>query len=138
MATRDIYHEAVKTALTKDGWTITHDPFRLVYGTRRLYADLGAERLVAAERANRKIVVEIKSFIGASDVQDLQEAYGAYQMYRTVLADANPERELFLAVPREAYKGILGEPLGQLMVTTGDIRLVVFDPEREVIERWIL
>lgn len=137
MATRDIYHETVKTALTKDGWTITHDPFPLVYGTRHLYADLGAEKLVAAEKANRKIVVEIKSFLRASAVADLQEAYGAYEMYRTIMAEAIPERELFLAVPREAFKGIFSEPLGELMTKIGEMRLVIFDPNREVIEQWI-
>jgi XisH protein len=24
---RDIYHEHVKEALIKDGWTVTHDPY---------------------------------------------------------------------------------------------------------------
>jgi len=32
MATRDIFHEAVKHALVKDGWTITHDPLSLSFG----------------------------------------------------------------------------------------------------------
>jgi hypothetical protein len=26
MLTKDIYHDTVKRALIKDGWTITHDP----------------------------------------------------------------------------------------------------------------
>lgn len=29
MPARDIYHNTVKNALIKDGWTITHDPLRL-------------------------------------------------------------------------------------------------------------
>lgn len=29
---KDIYHEAVREALIKDGWTITHDPFILKGG----------------------------------------------------------------------------------------------------------
>ncbi len=60
MATRDLYHASARAALVKDGWTITHDPFPLMYGIRHLYADLGAEKLFAAEKAERKIVVEIK------------------------------------------------------------------------------
>jgi hypothetical protein len=43
MPARDFYHDTVKNVLIKDGWTITHDPFPLRYGIRRLYADLGAE-----------------------------------------------------------------------------------------------
>ena len=29
---RDIYHDHVKEALMKDGWTITHDTYYLVVG----------------------------------------------------------------------------------------------------------
>jgi hypothetical protein len=49
MARRDIYQDTVKCALQKDGWTITHDPFPLQIGKKRLSADLGAERLISAE-----------------------------------------------------------------------------------------
>ena len=43
MPARDMYHDAVRNALVKDGWTITHDPFRLSWGGRDMYVDLGAE-----------------------------------------------------------------------------------------------
>ena len=29
MPALDIYHDAMKNALVKDGWTISHDPFHL-------------------------------------------------------------------------------------------------------------
>lgn len=66
----DIYHDTVKRALQKDGWKITHDPFILRHGRKRVYADLGAEQLISAEKGSKKIVVEVKSFIGPSDVKD--------------------------------------------------------------------
>ena len=50
MPARDRLHNAVKNALIRDGWTITHDPLRLTSGRRNLYVDLGAERLLAAEK----------------------------------------------------------------------------------------
>ena len=53
-----IIHNAVKNALIKDGWTITADPYTIEYEGIRLFADFGAERPIAAERAGRKIVVE--------------------------------------------------------------------------------
>nr|WP_271254365.1 element excision factor XisH family protein [Pseudanabaena sp. Chao 1811] len=59
MPARDIYHNTVKTALEKDGWTITHDPFPLQIGKKRLSVDLGAERLISAEKNLQKIVVEM-------------------------------------------------------------------------------
>jgi XisH protein len=63
MPARDRYHDHVKAALIKDGWIITHDPLRLHWGVKDMYVDLGAERLLAAEKGTRKIAVEVKSFI---------------------------------------------------------------------------
>lgn len=137
MPARDIYHDTVKHALVKDGWTITHDPFPLRYGVRRLYADLGAEKLLAVARANRAIVVEIKSFSGPSEVADLQEALGSYGMYRHILAETHPTLELYLAVPQDAYAGVFVEPLGQLMVSREQVRLLVFDQNEEMIIQWM-
>ena len=37
MAARDKYHDAVKKALVEEGWTITHDPYRIAIGRRRGY-----------------------------------------------------------------------------------------------------
>lgn len=68
--------------MQKDGWTITHDPFPMQIGRKRLYADLVAERLISAEKGTQKIVVEVKSFVGRSDVKDLDMALGQYVLYR--------------------------------------------------------
>ncbi|WP_242044683.1 XisH family protein [Anabaena azotica] len=70
----DIIHNAVKNALIKDGWAITHDPYVIQYRRTTLYADLGADRAIAAQRDEQKLVVEVKSFISASKIQDLKEA----------------------------------------------------------------
>ena len=61
---RDKYHNVVRRALEKDGWTITHDPLRYKIGSRKIEVDLGAEQLIGAEKGTEKIAVEIKSFIG--------------------------------------------------------------------------
>jgi hypothetical protein len=74
MPAKDIYHDAVKKALVKDGWNITHDPLRLQWGAKDLYIDLGAEQLLAAEKGERKIAVEIKGFVSPSAVADLENA----------------------------------------------------------------
>ena len=71
---KDIYHDTVKRALQKGGWTITHDSSPLQIGKKRLSADLGAERLISAERGLQRIVVEVKSFVGQSDVKDLEQS----------------------------------------------------------------
>ena len=69
MPARDNIHEAVRNALTKDGWTITHDPYTIEYDGEFAYADLAAERPLAASKAGRMIVVEIKSFVGPFDAE---------------------------------------------------------------------
>jgi hypothetical protein len=76
MPAKDTYHDALCRALVKDGWTITDDPFRLIWGKRDFYVDLGAERVVAAEKAGKRIAVEVKSFLGASAMHDLELALG--------------------------------------------------------------
>jgi len=63
MPAKDLYHDTVKTALLKDGWTITDDPLSLEIGGRDLFVDLGAEKLLIADRGSQKIAVEVKSFI---------------------------------------------------------------------------
>jgi hypothetical protein len=70
-------------------------------GRKDMYIDLGAEQLLAAEKAERRIAVEIKSFVGVSDMEDLEKALGQYVVYHDVLAEIEPERVLYLAVPRK-------------------------------------
>ena len=63
---RDLYHEVVKKALINEHWAITHDPLSFKIGNTQVQIDLGAERLIAAERGNEKIAVEIKTFSNQS------------------------------------------------------------------------
>jgi hypothetical protein len=136
MPARDTYHDAVRRALIKDGWTITDDPFRLVWGERDFYVDLGAERVVAAEKAGNRIAVEVKGFLGASPMHDLELALGQFVLYRSILEEQEPDRVLFLAVPAEPAE-LLDEPVGQLLIAKHLLRAVVFDPHNEEILRWI-
>lgn len=136
MPARDLYHDAVKKALVKDGWTITHDPFRLSWGGRDMYIDLGAERLLAAEKDEQRIAVEVKSFVGASEMQDLERAIGQFVLYRTVLAEREPDRALFLAVPQFILQDVFEQPLGELLIERNLVQVVGFDPDEEVIVQW--
>ena len=63
MPRKDIYHDIVKNALIKDGWTITHDLLTLSFGDKDIYIDLGAEKLVGDEKYGNKIAVEVKIFL---------------------------------------------------------------------------
>lgn len=133
----DIYHHTVINALKKQDWIITHDPYILKIGRRRLYADLGAEHLISAEKDTQKIVIEIKSFIGASDVHELEQAVGQFIVYHKILAVQEPERKLFLAISRRAYDSVFSEEIGLLFLNDPDFNILVFDEDEEVITQWI-
>jgi hypothetical protein len=137
MPAKDIYHDTVKKALLKDGWIITHDPLRLQWGAKDMYVDLGAEQLLAAEKAGRKIAVEIKSFIGPSELEDLKVALGQFVLYRTIMRNTEPDRELYLAVRQATYVALFDEPVGKILLESEHLRLIVFDPQTEVITRWV-
>ena len=136
MPARDRYHDQVKNALIKDGWTITDDPLHVKWGKKDMYVDLGAERLLAAEKGDRKIAVEVKSFLGHSEMADLEQAIGQYTVYDEVLLRAQPDRTLFLAVDEEVYDNLFVEPIGELLLESRRIRLIVFDPHTETIRLW--
>jgi len=133
----DVYHDAVKRALIKDGWTITDDPFIIEFKGLRLYADLGAEKPIAAERDGRKIVVEIKVFSGLSLITQMEKAVGQYGIYRTFLKRVNPERELYLAIAQDIYEDFFRRPAIQEIISDQKISLLVFEPEAEEIIQWI-
>jgi hypothetical protein len=137
LSAKDRYHDCVKNALIKNGWVITHDPLRLPVGQKDLYVDRGAELLLAAEKGAQRIAVEIKSLLGRFELDDLEKALGQFALYRSVLARREPDRTLFLAVPDDVVRDVFEEPLGQLIVNDYSLRILGFEPEAEVITRWI-
>ncbi|MBI1830643.1 MAG: XisH family protein [Planctomycetes bacterium] len=137
MPARDKYHDQFRAALIKDGWRITDDPLHLRYGGQSMFVDLGAEEFIAAEKGGRKIAVEIKSFLGLSEIADLEVAIGQFVLYRHVMKATNVQKELYVAVTEEAYIKVFEEPVGQLLIRCENLRVIVFDPHKEEIRRWI-
>ena len=136
MPARDFYHDDVCLALERDGWTITHDPYTMTFGGRDLQVDLGAERLIAAERGTERIAVEVKSFLGPSEMYDLQRAIGQFVLYRTSMNRLDPDRVLYLAVPKGIARTLLKEPLAATVMAEIGIRYLVFDPESDEVLEW--
>ncbi len=136
MPAKDIYHDIVCNALTKDGWTITDDPLILKIGKRSVFVDLGAEKLIAAERDSEKIAVEIKSFLSPSPINDLENAWGQFFMYARTLQKRDPNRLLYLAVSRNTFEDLFQEEAGKLLLEEPGFRIVVFDVKSEEIVQW--
>jgi XisH protein len=136
MPALDLYHNAAKQALIKDGWTITHDPFHLRWGRKDMYVDLGAKKLIIAERSEQKIAVEVKSFLGESELQACRDAIGQFAIYRAVLRRTNPDYVLYLAIRDVVYSSFFEEPIGQILIEDENLKFIVFDAEKEVILQW--
>ncbi|MEZ2225867.1 MAG: element excision factor XisH family protein [Microcoleus sp.] len=136
MSAKNAFHEVVKIALQKDGWQITHDPYNLQAGTLELYIDLGAEKVVAAEKDGQKIAVEIKSFTGPSKISQFYTALGKFISYRAALQKQEIDRILYLAVPGNVYDSFFTMGFIQSLVQQNQIHLIVYDIEQEAIAQW--
>ena len=136
MPAKDIYHDAVKNALIKDGWTITADPYFIVYKKLRLVADLGAERSLSAQKGNDKIVIEVKSFLNPSFIYDLERAVGQYMIYRNFLTKTAPDHQIYLALSQLVYRTNFDETI-EIIVNENQLKLIIVDVNNEVITKWI-
>lgn len=137
MSAKDRFHDVVKRALQKENWQITHDPLSLqVDEIMLMYIDLGAEKIIAAEKKGQKIAVEIKSFLGTSTLSQFHTALGQYINYRYALQKKQSERVLYLAVPKNTYNIFFQRPFIQSVIQNTHVNLLVFDVEKEEIIQW--
>lgn len=137
MPAKDTYHRLVKEILERMGWLITHDPLELEWQEQPMAIDLGAETLIGAEYQQRKIAVEVKSFLNPSPITDFYGALGQFIVYRRALGELEPERTLYLALPLLAYERLFGlKPVGQPFVEDGSLYIFVFDPASKEMVLW--
>ncbi|MCP5500984.1 MAG: XisH family protein [Leptospiraceae bacterium] len=134
---KDLFHDAVKRALEKDGWEITDDPLEIKYKKVKLYIDLGAEKFLEAQKGNKKIAVEIKSFLGHSVINEFNSALGQYLGYLKIIRRIEPERALYLAIPNEVEKLIKDNDYFQELISDYGLKIIVYDPQQESILSWI-
>ncbi|HEY9667648.1 MAG TPA: XisH family protein [Coleofasciculaceae cyanobacterium] len=136
MAAKDLFHEAVKQALLKEQWMITSDPLKIKIEGVKFEIDLAAEKVFAAQKAERKIAVEVKSFLNNSAITDFHAALGQFLNYRLALQMTEPDRTLYLAVPLETFESFFQERFVQEAVKLYQLKLIVYDPEKEVVIEW--
>lgn len=137
MPAKDFYHDTVKTALIKDGWTVADKSLTFMVGKRPAMIDIAAEKVLIAERNAQKIAVEVKSFLSPSPMTDLEKALGQFMLYFDIMAEQDPDRTLYLAVPQATYNGIFSEEVGELLLRRRpELNLVIFDPNLEEITLW--
>jgi len=135
---KDIYHQAIKNALVKDGWTITGDPYPLEYEDLELYPDLAVEKFISETQRQRKIIIEIKSFISLSLVKDFELSLGQYIIYRDLIRLLQDEyQEIYLAIKDEVYNTFFQRKSIQVLAKLNQLALLVVNIEKEEIVQWI-
>lgn len=137
MPAKDIYHEVVKNALIKEGWTITFDPYPIKYEEVKLVADLAGEKTISATREGQKIVVEIKSFLSRSPMREFETALGQYLIYQTFLSITHPDHKVYLAVGNKIYVKFFTQIAIKLILEKYQISLLVVEINKEEIIQWI-
>jgi len=136
MPAKDIFHEACKNALVKDGWLVTNEHFFIHSGGVEIYIDIGAEKIITAERNGEKIAVEVKSFLGYSTISEFHIAVGQFINYRSILEEEETGRILYLAIPLDVYETFFQLPFTQKIIRQNQINLIVYEQEEEVIIKW--
>ncbi|MEB3886058.1 XisH family protein [Lyngbya sp. CCY1209] len=134
---RDRFHNVVRTALEKENWIITADPYEIKIDDVDFEIDLAAEQVLAAQRDGQKIAVEVKSFISSSNVSDFHTALGQFLNYRDALASIEPDRQLYLAVRESIYKSFFQRRFILAAVDRYQVRLVIYNVYQEVIVQWL-
>jgi XisH protein len=137
MARRDKVHDIVRNALEREGWTITNDPLVVKIGRKSGEIDLGAERILAAEKGQERIAVEIKSFIGSSTLTEFYRALGQFNLYGRALKNQHPDRLLYLALPLATYKELSDDIFDFPEFEDLRHRIIIFEPIDDTTLTWI-
>ncbi len=128
MPAKDFFHNTVKMSLEKDGWIITDENLFIEVEDVDFYIDLTAEKMLVAQKTGKKIAVEVKSFLGASDVTEFNSALGQCLNYRSALRLTEPERTLYLAVPEDVYNKFFIRRFIQRVIVEHQLKLLIFNP----------
>jgi hypothetical protein len=102
-----------------------------------IYADICAVREEDAGAARRVIIVEVKSFAGASPMREFEQALGQYEIYRDLLAMNALDYDLYLAIDSGAYEKLMLRPTFQLICTRHRVALLIVEAQKEEIVQWI-
>ena len=134
---KDIFHNLVKEALIKDGWKITHDPYSFEKWDPEWEIDLGAEKIIGATKENKKIAVEVKSFLATSFAYEFHQVLGQYMNYRLNLNLFEEDRVLYLAVPLRIWKTDFQRKGIKVSIEGLKVKILVYNIELKSISQWI-
>ena len=134
---RDVFHGLVRNALEQEGWIITHDPFPLIQRREGgLQTDLGAEKLIVAQKGIEKIAVEVKSFVHISILHDFLLAVGQFFVYRKLLVKTEPDRTLYVALPDFVYARVVKFEWAREVINELQMKFILYNTNSMSITAW--
>lgn len=92
--------------------------------------------IMAAEKGEKKIAVEVKSFVATSFVYEFHRVLGQWNNYSLGLEDFEPKRILYLAVPLKTYQDSFHLSFVQKAIKRFKIKLIIFDTETKKLVKW--
>lgn len=72
-----------------------------------------------------------------TDDADLEQAIGQYVLYRLLLNQVDPGREIYLAITEFTYDEIFSEPIGKVVINDPPLKLLIVDVEKIEVKQWI-
>ena len=109
----------------------------LQYGGVDYAVDFGAEPLIAAEKKQQKIAIEVKSFLAGSPTYEFHKVVGQFFDYRMMLSRIQPERVLYVAVPSDIWRSFFQMPFIREVLEEVRMKIVVYNIDEERVEEWI-
>ena len=70
-------------------------------------------------------------------MSELEKAVGQFIIYRFAMRREDPERELFIAVGERIYNKFFVHPDVIELVETENLKIIVFNENKQMIVRWI-
>ena len=133
---KDLLHDVVKNVLLQDGWTISADPYIIETDDVDYQVDLGAEKIISAEKGNEKIAVEVKSFVASSFVYEFHRILGQFLNYSIGLEEFEPDRKLYLAVPKKVFQEYFHLSFVEKAIKRFKMKLIIYEPNSLKIIKW--
>ncbi len=132
----DNCHQQFIHALQKEKWKIDSKPLYLKLRGYEFYIDVVARRLSSASE-EIVLIIEVKCFPeNRSQQEQLYTAIGQFEIYRDILEAYQLADKLYIAIPLHAYEGVF-QAIGSKMIEKANIKLIVFDVEKEEIVQWL-
>ena len=133
---QDSCHPQIVRALQKAGWSIDREQVFVPTRTSRVFIDLRAS-YKNEDEVLQIIIAEVKCFADKDKrTTELYTSVGQYLFYRRLLAVAQMNYPLYLAVPLQAYQAVFDENV-EAIVAENHVKMIIVDVEREEIVRWI-